>query len=279
MTLDTLYTWGMDIGHVHNKRKTMQHQNMTDAAVENTASIIDGYVQYRAKVLQEKMRLTEMLRKLEGALQEDVGAPMSNTISLPEMVKDILLKEGPKTKQAVLQEVFRRGYTFQTTNPMNSLNAVLYARGVFQHTPDGRFFLAADGPVNPSLKDRVKALLKEGAKTKEQILARLDSQGYKFRTSKPTNSLNSVLFMRVNGIRHSGDYFYVEGSEPKGLIDSTRQWFEDATKEAGRLAPVGRVSRPQASTPARKAKTLHRRQMAPALPTAMPAGHTEAAPA
>jgi hypothetical protein len=45
-----------------------------------------------------------------------------------------------------------------------------------------------------SLKDHVLAVLQEGAKTKEEVLAAVQKRGYRFSTSNPLNSLGVILY-------------------------------------------------------------------------------------
>jgi len=61
-------------------------------------------------------------------------------MSLREHVIEVL-REGPKTKEEVLQAVQHRGYRFQTNNPLNSLGVILYGRTPKLQRVEGRFSL------------------------------------------------------------------------------------------------------------------------------------------
>ena len=52
-----------------------------------------------------------------------------------------VLREGSKTKEEVLASVQRRGYKFQTNNPLNSLGVILYGKSPKFNRVDGRFSL------------------------------------------------------------------------------------------------------------------------------------------
>src|SRR5262245_33126288 len=45
-----------------------------------------------------------------------------------------------------------------------------------------------------SLREHVLAVLREGAKTKEEVLAAVQRRGYRFQTNNPLNSLGVILY-------------------------------------------------------------------------------------
>jgi hypothetical protein len=73
-----------------------------------------------------------------GGRQAAAGA--GGGTSLREHVLAVL-REGGKTKEEVLAAVQRRGYKFQTNNPLNSLGVILYGKNPKFNRVDGRFSL------------------------------------------------------------------------------------------------------------------------------------------
>jgi hypothetical protein len=71
--------------------------------------------------------------------RQPAGAAGGGT-SLREHVLAVL-REGAKTKEEVLAGVQRRGYKFQTNNPLNSLGVILYGKNPKFNRVDGRFSL------------------------------------------------------------------------------------------------------------------------------------------
>jgi hypothetical protein len=50
-----------------------------------------------------------------------------------------VLSQGPLTKPEIMEAVRKSGYKFTASNPMNSLNVVLYTKGQFKKLPGKRF--------------------------------------------------------------------------------------------------------------------------------------------
>src|SRR5436189_5927494 len=50
------------------------------------------------------------------------------------------------------------------------------------------------GGGGTSLREHVLTVLREGAKTKEEVLAAVQRRGYRFQTSNPLNSLGVILY-------------------------------------------------------------------------------------
>ncbi|RME91756.1 MAG: hypothetical protein D6766_11285 [Verrucomicrobia bacterium] len=65
------------------------------------------------------------------------GKRIRNKVSLREMIMRVT-RNNPMTKQEILEAVQREGYRFNTSNPLPSLNAVLYAKKMFKNE-NGRF--------------------------------------------------------------------------------------------------------------------------------------------
>ena len=153
-----------------------------------------------------------------------------NKLSLREAIQQATARK-PLTKVEILEAIGKLGYKFSTSNPLNSLSSVLYGdKKEFKNVGGGRFSpikgagsLASsslsDAPAASvkakkssdsaaALKARVrtraqnKLSLREAVRqatarkplTKAEILEAIGKLGYKFSTSNPSNSLNSVLY-------------------------------------------------------------------------------------
>jgi hypothetical protein len=64
--------------------------------------------------------------------------PFPNQMSLKQAVLQVT-REKPLTKKEILQEVLKLGYRFATSNPMNTLNVVLYSHKKDIKKRDGKF--------------------------------------------------------------------------------------------------------------------------------------------
>ncbi|MFM1767643.1 MAG: hypothetical protein RJA22_172 [Verrucomicrobiota bacterium] len=126
----------------------------------------ERYGKFHHQLSQEREALTQRLARVEEALQALAGlaeggpartrgrlpraaaqparrgAPRGkrarNAMSLREAVKKVLAS-GPLTKQEILAAVQKAGYKFTASNPMNSVNVVLYTKGQFAKRPGKRF--------------------------------------------------------------------------------------------------------------------------------------------
>ena len=109
------------------------------------------YVSLRQALIKEKAELEERLAQINEVLQSD-GPPLPglglglrrgavkrirNKISLREAVRQVTAKKG-LTKPEILEAIDKLGYKFSSDNPVNSLNAVLYANKQFKNS-NGRF--------------------------------------------------------------------------------------------------------------------------------------------
>lgn len=110
------------------------------------------YVSLKQALVKEKAELEERLAQINEVLQAD-GPPMPglgalglrsrsmkrirNKISLREAVRQVTAKK-PLTKNEILEAIDELGYKFSSDNPVNSLNAVLYANKQFKNN-NGRF--------------------------------------------------------------------------------------------------------------------------------------------
>jgi hypothetical protein len=127
---------------------------------------LEQFIQLRRELTQEKEQLSRRLAQINEALgdmplpslapAEGVSkqAPQPSRPaarggsrrqtggggSLREHVVEAL-KGGALTKEEVLQAVQKRGYKFQTNNPLNSLGVILYGKNPRFKRVDGRFSL------------------------------------------------------------------------------------------------------------------------------------------
>lgn len=72
------------------------------------------------------------------------GGRAASGASLRELVIEVL-SSGPKTKEEVLDLVQKRGYRFQTKDPLNSLGVILYGKNPKFGRVDGKFALPSGG--------------------------------------------------------------------------------------------------------------------------------------
>ena len=109
------------------------------------------YVSLRQSLVKEKAELEERLAQINEVLHSE-GPPLPglglglrsrsvkrirNKISLREAVRQVTAKKA-LTKVEILDSIDKLGYKFSSDNPVNSLNAVLYANKQFKNA-NGRF--------------------------------------------------------------------------------------------------------------------------------------------
>lgn len=124
------------------------------------------FVVIRDELVREKAQIEARLAEINSALDQ-VGAPVArvaaspaakpvraakapraaspkqrkqNSMSLREAVI-ASIKAKPLTKQEILDSIVKAGYTFTTTNPMNSLGVILYGKKPKFKNDGGRFSL------------------------------------------------------------------------------------------------------------------------------------------
>ncbi len=112
------------------------------------------YVSLRQALIKEKAELEERLEQINEVLRSESPAPLPglsslgirgrsavkrirNKISLREAVRQVTSKKA-LTKNEILEAIDKLGYKFTSDNPVNSLNAVLYANKQFKNA-NGRF--------------------------------------------------------------------------------------------------------------------------------------------
>ena len=115
------------------------------------SDLLKQYVSLRQALVKEKAELEERLTQINEVLQSE-GPPLPglglglrsrsvkrirNKISLREAVRQVTAKK-PLTKPEILDSIDNLGYKFSSDNPVNSLNAVLYANKQFKNA-NGRF--------------------------------------------------------------------------------------------------------------------------------------------
>ena len=136
-------------------------------------SAVTSYANFRSQLLTEKASLAERLvhiddtlRALDGLTTGTTGRRRGrppafgtavsrattpgprrgrrsfkrarNALSLREAILKALSK-GPLTKSEILAGVQKEGYKFTASNPMNSINVLLYTKGLFKKRPGKRF--------------------------------------------------------------------------------------------------------------------------------------------
>lgn len=124
------------------------------------------FVVIRDELVREKAQIEARLAEINSALDQggapagqSAGSPASkpargskapraaaskqrkqNPMSLREAVI-ASIKARPLTKQEILDSIVKAGYTFTTTNPMNSLGVILYGKKPKFKNDGGRFSL------------------------------------------------------------------------------------------------------------------------------------------
>ena len=108
------------------------------------------FVLLRSSLENEKARLERRLREIDGVLGEKNPAPLAaaraparkrQPIKNPMPLRQAIVKATsarPLTKKEILAAVRKLGYRFAAKDPMNSINVLLYTRGLFKRQ-DGRF--------------------------------------------------------------------------------------------------------------------------------------------
>ena len=82
-------------------------------------------------------RVAKVARKVAAPRKSGRGR-RGNKLSLREAVLEVT-KRGPLTKQEILDGVKKLGYRFQTKDPMNTLNVVLYTNKKYIKNYGGKF--------------------------------------------------------------------------------------------------------------------------------------------
>ena len=117
---------------------------------------IKRFVALKAALKQEKAQLESRLAAINRALSETstpaaspvvekASAPGKRTravnkLSLKQAVFQVL-KSGPLSKRDILTAVGKIGYQFTASDPMNSLNTLLYTPGNCKNLGDGQWGL------------------------------------------------------------------------------------------------------------------------------------------
>lgn len=121
------------------------------------STAIKQFIKLRNQITSERARITARLKEVEAALGvfQVTVAPtkvtgkkrgpkpgskrkVSNELSLKEaIVKAIGSKQ--MTREQILEGVLATGYRFRTSNPLNSLNVILYGKKPKFSRKDGKF--------------------------------------------------------------------------------------------------------------------------------------------
>jgi|SRR4051812_219799 hypothetical protein len=112
------------------------------------------YINLRDSLAREKNRLEQRLQQIGQALGQPMpapsgaragsigtgrrGRPARGGLSLRDAVLQLTSRQ-PMTKEEILEGVQQLGYTFSTTNPLNSLGVILYGKNPRFKNENGRF--------------------------------------------------------------------------------------------------------------------------------------------
>jgi hypothetical protein len=119
---------------------------------------VKQFVALRAALLNEKAHLEARLKEIQSALggtpsvsatptkpstsslppKKKRGARLANTMSLHEAVNKAVTAK-PLTKAEILKAIDALGYKFSASNPMMSLNTLVYTPGKLKKHPGGKW--------------------------------------------------------------------------------------------------------------------------------------------
>lgn len=123
---------------------------------------LQQFINLHRDLTQERHSLQARLRQINEALGDMQGIattpaspaparpagrgrpPVGGGKSLKAHVIEVLQREGPMTKDDILDAVQRRGYHFTTSNPANSLGVILYGKNPKFGRVDGKFSLGGN---------------------------------------------------------------------------------------------------------------------------------------
>lgn len=71
-----------------------------------------------------------------------------------------------------------------------------------------------------SMRQAVLKALSKGPVARKDMVAAVEGVGYKFTTTKPLNSIGSILYDKSGPVKSKGGKFYVEGAEMGGPAES-----------------------------------------------------------
>ncbi len=126
---------------------------------------LQQFIKLRSELLRERDQVSRRLSQINNALGdlpapssssgqvgsgqgEDSGAQSSGAGTAPAEGTSLrhhvvaVLRDGPKTKEEVLEAVQNRGYIFHTNKPLNSLGVILYGKNPKLNRANGRFSLS-----------------------------------------------------------------------------------------------------------------------------------------
>ncbi|HYE32680.1 MAG TPA: HTH domain-containing protein [Methylomirabilota bacterium] len=122
--------------------------------------LLSQYTAIREALQKEKSALRERLQAINQALGEASEEPVApengrrgrraGGQSLKSVIFQVL-RNGPLTKDEIVQAVQREGYRFNSKNPANSMGVILYGKNPKFKRVDGKFGLPdgfkAEGPT------------------------------------------------------------------------------------------------------------------------------------
>lgn len=126
-----------------------------------TVNPFKEYLRLKEELLKERASLAERIQQINTVLNAQEFyfsrtanvqfepkriASRRNTMTLRDAVT-LITRNKPMTKEEILMELNKVGYEFATPKPINSLNTILYTKGLFKRE-NGKF-----SPTDESLSD------------------------------------------------------------------------------------------------------------------------------
>ena len=116
---------------------------------------VQQFIKLRKQLEKERAKIIERLQEVDAALgafkiattpaaTKPAAAPrkrVSNEMSLKEAIVKVASGK-TMTKEEILQGITKLGYKFRTSNPLNSMNVVLYGKKPKFKVQDGKFTLS-----------------------------------------------------------------------------------------------------------------------------------------
>jgi hypothetical protein len=210
---------------------------------------LEQFVKLRRELTQEKEQLSRRLAQINEALGEisetstaeasepaptleraplakrrtgPVGRPTSGGTSLRQLVLDVL-REGPKTKEEVLDAVQSRGYKFSTNNPLNSLGVILYGKSPKFERLDGKFALPGGRAATGGGSRQMSAA------GRERIA---EAQRQRWAATRKGQGGSNESARQSNGVSHSGKRTLSPAARKAIAAAARKRWA--AAKAAGK---------------------------------------------
>jgi hypothetical protein len=132
----------------HHRRQALTKSQLNKATNDRLEQYLSSLEALRAEKAELEARLARIEQALSGVSAtrgrasigggQGRGRRSRNSLSLRDAVAQAT-RNRPLTKAEILQAIEKIGYRFSTKDPMNSLNAMLYAPGNKFRRQNGRF--------------------------------------------------------------------------------------------------------------------------------------------